>query len=280
MANIIEYRRILQASDLNANGVSPLDGEIVLGLPLVIPAGTNPKIQVSSISISDRIPNIFNGNPYVKWDNTKCRVATNDEAHIINLPLGLYSDVTQIADAINNALYTQTTMVADPAYPIVSIVANPVTDKIIISIDGTAVKLPHVGFTLDISKTTGNTDLGVMLGFSEPNCVMFNVGVKRSWASDIPARVDVQGTECDVQSSLISLRRRNNDLVKSLAIVSFAGKTTASPNVWPTSGIISPIIVYEGPKYISSASFSVKTSSGNTLLFMSGEVRIVVVFMV
>jgi hypothetical protein len=283
MSNIIEFVNELTPANLAATGVAPLDGEMLLAVPLQFPVGAMPKIQVCNITISDRIANIFNGFPWRSWNNTKVRVWTNkagSQQEII-LPTGLYSDVTQIADAINSAITRSTDFYIEPALPALTIEANVITDKIVLSIDSRRLNSVqgHLEMTIDISKASSGTDMGITLGFSEGACVMTSFPLfKSSWTSDLIPKLDTQGIECDVHSSLISTRRRNNTFVRSLAIIAFAGKSSTSPSVWPSGGVISPSIVYEGSKQVVSCNFSIRTMDGYPMLFLSGGIHIVIAF--
>ena len=138
--------------------------------------------------------------------------------------------------------------------------------------------------SIDLSKATTGTDLATTLGFSQANSIL-NAGVGYPgfnpigvFVSDIEVRFDAQGTKCVFESSLITSRRVNNAFRRVLAIVPFAGKTSASDNVWPSGGLISPAMVYEGSRSVQSLDIQIKTSDGRPMLFMSGGVDVVIGF--
>jgi len=158
-------------------------------------------------------------------------------------------------------------------------VANAVTDTVLITIDTTKLAAPHTSLTLDFRKTSTGTDLATTLGFSQGSALLVGPpGVVTVFASNQEVKMDTQGTTCDLQCSLISMRRRNNDFVRTLAIIPFAGKSTISDNVWPPAGQISPMLVYEGSKSIKYLKVEVKTMDGRPMLFMSGAVHVIMSF--
>lgn len=281
MSNIIEFYRRITPSDIPASGVTTLDGDTSLGTPLQLPMSSIPKLQVCAITISDRIPNVFNGYPYYEFNNTLLRVWTNvpGSQFDISLERGLYNTVDQVADAINAAIVAHGPWYTSPLQPALDMVANAVTDTVLITIDTTKLAAPHTSLTLDFRKTSTGTDLATTLGFSQGSALLVGPpGVVTVFASNQEVKMDTQGTTCDLQCSLISMRRRNNDFVRTLAIIPFAGKSTISDNVWPPAGQISPMLVYEGSKSIKYLKVEVKTMDGRPMLFMSGAVHVIMSF--
>jgi hypothetical protein len=282
MANILEFRKDISDQDLGVTGVAPLDGEQILAKPLELPLNSKPKMQVCAITLSDRIPNIFNAAPYYNWNNTRLAVHTNVVGSLfyINLTRGRYAATDQIAAAINQAIVdSHPTWYTNPLQPALAIDANPVINAVIVTIDSTKMAAPHTTLTLDLSKATSGTDLATTLGFSQATSVMTSApGVISRWTSDQIVRMDTQGTTCDVQCSLISSRRRNGTWVKTLALIPFAGKTTISDNVWPTAGQISPIMIYDGGRVVGQVNIEIKTMTGNPMLFMDGAIHMVLSF--
>jgi hypothetical protein len=88
--------------------------------------------------------------------------------------------------------------------------------------------------------------------------------------------MDAQGVICDVGSSLLPSRRRNNEMVRTLAVVPFAGKTTISDIIWPNGGQLSPEVIYQGIRTIQTISFYFRTGDGRPMLFLYGGVHIVI----
>jgi len=241
-------------------------------------------MQVCAITMSDRIPNIMNANPFYDWNNTLVRVYTNQAGTTrdIALPRGLYITPDIIGDAINAAITADLTANwwTDPTDPGLIIEANQVTDQVNISINSTKLKAPHTIFNIDFRKSTTGTDLATTLGFSQGTALMTGVaGTTVLYTSNQEVRMDQQGTVVDVRSGLISNRRRNGEYVRTLAIIPFAGKLTASENVWPPAGQISPELVYEGSRTITGIQVEVKTSTGLPMLFMSGGIHIIIAFL-
>jgi len=282
MSNIIEYTKRITLDDLSVNGVATLDGEVLLSKALQLPMRDGVKVQVCAITISDRIPNVFNAYPFYQFDNTLLRVWTSSTVGApvtIQLPRGLYGDSSQIADAIN-AVIAPLGWYANSTIPALSFGANSVTEKIIVTIDNSKMNSPtHQWLALDLRKTSTNTDMAYTLGYSEGVALFQGVAAARLiWESDILPRMDTQGTSCDVRCSLIPDRRRDDRFVDTLAIIPFAGKNTISDNVWPSSGQISPLLVYEGSKTINYASFRILTMEGRQMLFMAGGIHIIIAF--
>jgi len=288
MSNLIQYQGELDVSTFTATGVSPLDGRTDFLSPLVLSAELKPypKMQVCSVAISDRIPNIYDARPYYDFNNTLLQVYTNNAGSLttIQLERGLYIQPSDIADAINatiNGLIGGSWW-TNPLDPGISIVANPVIDRIVITLDSTKLKLPHTNVFLDLSKASTGTDLATTLGFSQAISVigagLLPLNPIEVVASNQNVIMESQGTECVIQSSVMSSRRTNNTYARTLAIVPFAGKLTTSENIWPSAGLVSPKVTYEGPRSISSFDVQVRTSDGRPMLFMSGRIAIVIAF--
>lgn len=282
MSNIVEFFHQLDDSQMSVNGVAPLDGDMTMNTPLQLPQTSNPKLQVCAITISDRIPNVFNAYPYYEFNNTIVRVWTSSTVATpqdIVLPRGLYNTVTEIQDALNSAI-NQLGWYLIPAQPALTITANPVTDQVTVKIDSTRlVPGTHNWMALDLRKTSTGTDMATTLGFSQGTALMQSLPLLATYFySNQEVKMDTQGTTCDLQCSLISMRRRNDDFVRTLAIIPFAGKSTISDNVWPPAGQISPMLVYEGSKTIKYLKVEVKTMQGVPMLFMSGGVHVIISF--
>jgi hypothetical protein len=281
MSNLVEFYKVLQPEEISAYGVATLDGATNIAPPLQLPPTGSIKMQATAITISDRIPNFFNAAPYYSFDNTIIRVSTNTQApYDIVLTRGLYSDVTQVAAAINAAITDNLMWWQTPSNPGLTMSANSIIDSITITIDSTKLN-PAYGnsFRLDMRNTSTGTAIAYTLGFSETSANLVGLaGGVSIFNSDQQVHMDTQGVECDIQCSLIAMRRRNDTQVRTLAMVPFAGKNSASDNVWPSAGQISPQMVYEGSKQIKYMSVEVKTASGKPMLFMGGGLRIIISF--
>lgn len=281
MSNIIEFYKVIQPSDISPHGLALLDGNMSMATPLQLPLASLPKLQVCAITISDRIPNVFNAYPFYEFDNTLLRVSTDvaGSARDIQLPRGLYQSVEEIATAINAAILANTNYYPNAGSVALSIEANIITDQVTLSIDSTKLAPPHTRMTVDLRKSTTGTDLATTLGFSEGTALCQGVPhTKVSFYSNQEIRMDTQGTTCDIHCSVIATRRRNDAFVRTLAIVPFAGKTTVSDNVWPSAGQVSPVLVYEGSKTIKFIQVEVKTMSGKPMVFMGGAIHIIMAF--
>jgi hypothetical protein len=283
MSNIIEFRKRLVPTDFSVNGVAKLDGDMSMEVPLQLPMKGQTKLQVCAITISDRIPNVFNAAPYYEFNNTIVRVSTDvvGSQRDIVLTRGLYSTVDEIADAINSAITNDITANwwLNPLNPGILIQENIITDQVIVILDPTKLKPPHVLINVDLRKSSTGTDIADTLGFSQGTALLNGVPiVSRAFYSNQEVKMDTQGTTCDVWCSLISIRRRNNAFVRTLAIVPFAGKYTTADSIWPTAGQISPELVYQGEKTIKYLTIEVKTLEGKPMLFMSGGIHAVISF--
>lgn len=281
MSNIVEFRKVLSASDLT-NGIAVLDGETAVNPVMQLPNNNQSKMQVCAITISDRIPNVYNAYPLYDFDNTTLIVsfwngAWNDIT--VALPRGLYPNTDSIQAAIGSALKTYW-IGLDPANTGIIIETNTVTDQIIITLDDSKLNplLLFTKFRVDMSRNVAKTDMGSTLGFSDASFPLDSSIVSPVFTCDLIPKMDTQGTTCDVQCSLVSLRRRNNEQVRTLALVPFAGKNTLSDNIWPSSGLVSPVMVYEGTKSVSYMRINIRTLEGRPMLFMGGSVHVVVSF--
>jgi hypothetical protein len=284
MSNILEFRKTLAASDLTASGVGLLDGLTGLVTPLQLPERRESQLQVCAITISDRIPNFFNAAPYYEWNNTLLRVHTNQPGtnRDIQLTRGLYITPEDVADAINAAITADVTANwwTVPTAPGLTITSNPITDQVVVTIDSTKLKAPHTIFTLDLRKSTTGTDIATTLGFTQGMALMTGLaGTSITFTSNQEVTMDTQGTACDIQSTLISTRRRNDVYVRTLAIIPFAGKLTPSDNTWPPAGQVSPTLIYDGNKRVDKVKIEIKTSAGRPMLFMSGAIHVIIAFL-
>jgi hypothetical protein len=271
MANIVEVR-----NTIHSFGV--LDANTIMSSPLQLPINNAPlKMQVCSLTLSDRIPNVFDANPYYAFNNMLCRVSTNLQPwQTIQIPMGLYPDPTTIGLAISSAIGTTLGWWTSNTDPGLFFEVNTITDIVTINIVSSKLK-PAIGnqFTLDLRKVSTNTDLATTLGFSQATALMVGTG---KYYSNQEVDMDTQGTTCDVQCSLVTSRRRNDTFVKTIALVVYAGKTSVSDNVWPLGGQISPIMVYDGNRNVKSVELLLKTLSGRPMFFMSGSVHLVISF--
>jgi hypothetical protein len=237
-------------------------------------------MQVTSITISDRIPNIFDANPYYDFNNTLLRVGTNIEPYqTIALRPGLYYSADLIADAINAAVGDLGWWLDndDPGFEFGS---NTITDQIIITIDPNKLN-PIYGSSLklDLRRLSTGTDIADTLGFTQAVAELTSPpGVETKYTSNTIVRMDTQGTSCDIRCDLMKSTIRNNKLLDSLAVVPFAGKTTLSDNVWPQGGQISPMMLYTGTKNLKKVSVRVRTMEEKPMIFMSGRIFINIEF--
>lgn len=278
MSNIIELYGALTPATLGPHGVAPLDTGANMASVLQIPSGPQPKMQVDWITLNAFLPNVFNADPYFRFNNTLLRAFTNLPGTIdILLPTGRYTQVSDFADAINSAIIAHTGWYLNPANPAVSMSLNPVTGLNTVTIDTSRLAAGLVNLTLDIRRTTTGTDLADTLGFSQGTAFLSAVGPlgPHYFYGNQATELNSQGTLCDLQSTVVSTRRRNNTLVKTLAVFYM------HPNgdtVWPDGGQVSPMVVYEGSKSISFVKMELKAITGNPLLFMSGSVNMAVSF--
>lgn len=281
MANIIEVRNTISTFGL-------LDIQTSMSSPLQLPMNNAPvKMQVCSLTLSDRIPNVFNANPIFQFNNTLCRVSTNISPwYQVQIPTGLYTDAESIGIAIAAALGPHNDGLGPNWWlndndPGIVFESNPITDAITISLIPQKLKPPiGAALILDLQKTSTGTDLATTLGFSQGTALIATVGIAPIKASsNQEVRMDTQGTTADVQCSLVTSRRRNDQFVKTIALVVFAGKTTLSDNVWPLGGQISPILVYDGNRVINNVEVKIKTLEGKPMFFMSGSLHLVVSFL-
>jgi len=263
MANILEFTNEIQSIGL-------LDKEITLSSPFKLPLSRDIDLQVQSIQISDRVPNVFNGKPYgVNFDNTHVRISTNIHAsQDIQLDAGLYLTADIITAAINAAINDSLHWWLNEDDPGLTVVSNDVIDKVTIEIDSTKLDPVHGNqFLFDIRQATTNSDMRLTLGFIEANSYMIVDGL---YTSDFLPKLDTQGTYCNVRASFMPLRKVGTEVQRTVANVSFAGKLNPSDNLWPMLGVLSPKIVYDGDREISSYTVSVKTDKGLPMIFLNG----------
>lgn len=283
MSNVLRLRSVLPISGLT-NGVGLLDSTVNYTRPMQFnpPEGHKINLQVCSVTISDRIPNVFNASPHYQFDNRLLRVHTDNPGSTMDITLtrGLYSTAEQIGDAINQAIIdAHPTWFDDVNDPAISIDTNFVTDTIVITLDSTKLGPGHNTITLDISKATTNTDIADTLGFSQATAVMTSVAGRKSiFASNQTPKMDTQGTQCDVHCSIVSKSRFNDRDTDVLASIPFAGKNSSSDNIWPAGGQLSPVMVYDGSHMINDVKFYVQTVDERPMLFMSGQLYIVIAF--
>jgi len=291
MANIIEVRKTIDS-------FGTLDKSVTFSSPLQLPQYGTLKMQVCSVTLSDRIPNIFNASPYYSFNNATLLVATNIEPwQRINLQTGLYQTADTIAAAINNAMGLLPVTAGGTGWwinnadPGVTFSPNSIIDKMVANLDASKLK-PAAGnrFYIDLTlngvirpviNEKAGTSLGWTLGYSDANAVWSsNVSPSPTslWTSDMQVHMDVQGTSCDIHCSLVSTRRRNDTFVQTIALIPFAGKNTISDNVWPSGGQISPVLVYDGLRNIPSVVIEPRTLDNKPMLFMSGTIHIIISF--
>lgn len=270
MANIIEVRNTVHAFGL-------LDTQTFMSSPLQLPINNAPiKMQVCSLTLSDRIPNVFDANPTYQFNNRLLRAQTNIHPWVtISIPTGLYPDAASIGTAISAALGTLGWWTND-LDPGVVLETNTITDVVTVNIISTKLAPAHGNvLSLDFRKVSSGTDLATTLGFSQAAALMSGTG---KYHSNQEVILDTQGSTCDVQCSLVTSRRRNDTFVKTIALVTYAGKTTQSDNIWPLGGQISPIMVYDGSRNIKGVEVLLKTLDGRPMFFMSGSIHLVVSF--
>jgi hypothetical protein len=176
MSNIIEFRYQLDPNT-TPHGVGTLDGSTNLAPPLQLPMTGMAKMQVNAITISDRIPNFFNANPYYIFNNTIFRVSTNTVGpYDVVIPRGLYNTVDQVAAAINNAISVNLHWWNVSTDPGLVFIANTISDVVIITINSTKLN-PIYGnsFRLDMRKASSGTDAAITLGFSEATAYLVGI---------------------------------------------------------------------------------------------------------
>lgn len=267
----------------NIESFGVLDFTTKFASPLVLPGNNSSQnlyLQVNSITISDRIPNIFDARPYYDFNNTLLRIGTDTVPYqTVQLNAGLYYTADLIGDAINAAINTLGWWI-NPSDPGFVVGSNSIIDKVYILFK-TGKLNPAFGTRLkvDLRKSTSDTDLATTLGFSQGVAeLQGNPLTNVSYTSDIVVKIDTQGSSCDIHSSLTADTRRNNTFSQSLAVVPFAGKTTLSDNVWPSGGQISPSIVYSSDRVLKDITIKVKTMDGLPMLFMNGRIFISISF--
>lgn len=277
MSNQIQLTNVIES-------FGPLDFDTKFVRPVNLPnanTSRNLYMQVNSVTISDRIPNVFDANPYYQFNNTRLRVKTNIEPWTtITLSPGLYYTADLIGDAINAAINSLGWWLSSTD-PGLTFGSNSITDQVYILFrTGKLNPIHGTSLTLDLSRAGTDTDLAVTLGFSEATAEMAGSPLLNvSYTSNQVVKMDTQGSSCDIHSTLSSDTRRNDTLSSTLAVVPFAGKTTLSDNVWPAGGQISPTIVYTGNRSLTNVSINIKTMDNKPMLFMSGRVFISISFL-
>lgn len=277
MSNQIQLTNVIES-------FGTLDFETRFVRPVNLPNANTSRnlfMQVNSVTISDRIPNVFDAKPYYNFDNTKLRVKTNIEPWTaITLSPGLYYTADLIGDAINSAINSLGWWISSTD-PGLTFGSNSITDQVYILFRTGKLNPIHGTFlTLDLSRAGTDTDLAVTLGFSEATAEMSgNPLLNVAYTSNQVVKIDTQGSSCDIHSTLSSDTRRNDTLSSTLAVVPFAGKTTLSDNVWPAGGQISPTIVYTGNRSLIHVGIKIKTMDGKPMLFMSGRVFVSISFL-
>lgn len=301
MTNLIQIRKSITDADINDNNLAKLDTTVQFNPSITFPNNATMLMQVTGITISDRIPNIFNALPYYDFDNTRMRVIfgmRSDGADAIQVDItldrGLYMNVDSITAAITEAIYANNAAILwglahggdvyrDKTDPGLAIMANEIVDKVIIKIDSAKLN-PAVGlFRFQFGRANCVSDMAYTLGFSEDRSQV-------EWTNAPPlvasvtsysnrlVKMDTQGTACDIQCSLAPPRKRNNDTAETLAIVHFAGKMSRSDNIWPSGGQMTPPIIYTGPSSIRDVKINVYTMEGRPMLFMGGSMLIDIMF--
>lgn len=275
--NLIEAVKELDTVDFkHGTGVAPLDFTINMETPMDLPAGQSIKLQVLSVSVSNLIPNIYNGAPYVEWNNTVVKVVfmpANVGVTVI-LPRGIYWTAEAIGAAINSALRDNpisSVFLVDNPNP-VRLITNTVTMQIGLTIDTMGLP-PGVSMTLYLID-----DLATTLGFAETTFQSTPGPGEITYVSTLLPQLDVQGVEIDVQATCVAPRRRNGGTARTLCIIPFANNTGTSDIQWPGSAGISPVMYYDGPRMLRSVTLTIKTKRGDVMLFMGGGIHVVIGF--
>lgn len=273
MTNILEFSNQISGTGL-------LDKTVKLSCPLELPkitSSTGVKVQPTSIQISDRIPNIFDGTPFgIPFNNTLLRVGTDTQPYVtVWLWDGLYFDSNAISDAINAAINANLFWWTNPADPGLAIITNSVADRFVISIDSTKLNpLYGTQFRLDLRYAITGSTLATTLGFPTTTLLVAD----GDYPSPSVPVMDTQGTACVIIASFSPQRRHNDTSTRVLATVPFAGKTTPSDNVWPASGQLSPMMSYRDTATITEYTINVKTTAGQPMLFLGGQLLVTVAF--
>lgn len=247
--------------------------------PIILPTKSLRKelyIRATQIEISDRIPNVFNGNAYgVSFDNTKLRVGTNTEAYVtVELPMGLYLEASMLNAAINSAI-NNLGWWTNPADPGFTIVGNSVTNKFIITIDSSKLN-PLFGaqFKIDFQYTSTLSSFYQLIGFNSTSELIAD----GTYESPVTPIMETQGTACIVELDLVQSRKFGLAERRVLAQVSFAGKESTSNSIWPQGGQLSPSLIYTGPRQITQYTIQVRTRAGALMVFMEGILSADIVF--
>lgn len=244
--------------------------------PIQLPKDTTVKMRVSRVQISDRIPNVFDARPHgVNFNNRTLRVGTNLLPYTtIILESGLYLTSAMLMAAINAALNSMGwwNIPNDPGF---TISVNTVIDRFIIKINSTKLA-PAVGtqFYMDLSEATTDSQLYRTLGFLPTTSFVAD----GTYTSPNVPQMETQGTSCVVCCSLMPPRLVNESYQPYVADVDFAGKLTASDNIWPPGNVGNDMIIYSGSRTISQATFYVLTDAGTQMVFMHGRLKIELLF--
>lgn len=258
-------------------GIGIFNKTISFSSPLQLPKNKEVNMRISRVQISDRIPNVFDANPYgIEFDNRRVRIGTDVHPWVtIQLDPGLYISSDMIQAAIN-ATINSLGWWADSNDPGFLLQTNAVIDRFNIIIDSTKL-LPLHGtqFYFDLQESTTNSSkMWYTLGFTSTSVFMAD-GV---YTSSMVPNMDTQGTSCVVCCTIMPPRLVNTDYQPYVADVDFSGKLDASDIVWPQGNIGNDMIVYSGPKTINQATMYVLTDKGLPMVFLNGRLQIEILF--
>jgi len=234
------------------------------------------KIRVSSVEISDRIPNVFNARALgVPLNNTTLRVGTDTQPYLnVTLEAGLYLTAAMINAAINAAINSLHWWLV-PSDPGLTITENTIIDRFVVKIDSSKLA-PAYGtqFKLDMRESTTGSTFYKLIGFSSTS----ELTLDGPYTSSVLPVMDTQGTTCIICCSIMPARLVNSNFQQYVATVSFAGKTTASDNLWPPGNVGNDEIVYPGSRTITQANTYVVTEDGLPMVFMNGRLIVELLF--
>lgn len=270
MSNLLDFHNAIHLND----GVAPLDFSFNLTDQMIFPLNAVFGMRVNFISLSDRIPNIYDAGGFYNWNNRRLQVSTDTVAPVtIQLQRGLYGTVETIAAAINDAINTSLGWWLVPTDPGLSMTANTVTDVVRVDIDSTKLN-PAFGtsFRIDFRFASTTGYLAKTLGFSDATAYLVGAPLATStFFSNQEVRLDTQGTKAHIMCNLVDSRRENGLFTRKLATIDFAGKNTISDNLWPPAGVVSPIFPFSG-RPITGVQISVRTYDDYPMLFMNGGI--------
>lgn len=256
--------------------IGTLEGNLVLRTPVKMPSNGQVKIQCSSMQVSNRIPNIYNGAVLgLNFNNTMLRVGTDLQPYqLIALDNGVYASGPIIMAAVNAAINTLGWWM-NPKDPGLSISLNDVIGKFVIVIDSSKLN-PAFGsqFRFDLQEATTGSTLYKTLGFLSTTLLVAD-GLYTSPNAPVMA---TQGTTAVVVSSLMPPRRYNEDYKALVADVAIAYSVIPNDLIWPPGGVISTVLIYSGPRTITQATFNVLTTDGAPMVFLSGQLIIELAF--